>query len=311
MNLRSRFCFLFSLLSAFLLPLTGCKKKQFVDGSTYNAADWEQRMKSPRLNETEFTQLYAQAAAAQLKGCTVRIAGPKEVVIKFDDGGELKAFLDNAWAEATKAGAVNRADVCRRYLASLTTSRIAYGREADLPDTNNIVAVIRDDLFLKQYEKLGATTTNRLVHEPLAADLHVVLAIDSPGAIAYLTEGNRKALSLDLPALRKLSLLNLRRILPEVSRRGSGPLYMLTAGGDYESSLLLSDKLWNDQSASVEGNLVAAVPSRDVLLFTGSASTEGIKQMRQTVDKIFEGGSHVISKTLLVRRNGRWEKFSN
>jgi hypothetical protein len=51
------------------------------------------------------------------------------------------------------------------------------------------------------------------------------------------------------------------------------------------------------------------VPARDVLMFTGSDSPDGLKAMRESVDKIYKEGSHVISKTLLVRRNGRWEKF--
>jgi hypothetical protein len=44
-------------------------------------------------------------------------------------------------------------------------------------------------------------------------------------------------------------------------------------------------------------------------MFTGSGSPEGLKALRESVDKVYKGGSHVISKTLLVRRNGKWEKF--
>lgn len=310
MKFLDRFRFLLFLQLAFLLPFAGCKKAQIVDATGYNVAEWERRMKSPSLSEEEFTLLYAQAAAVQLTGCTVRIPGPREVAIKLDDGGEMKAFLDNAWAEAMN-DAANRPEICRRYLASLLKSRSAHRKQAAPPDTNNIVAVIRDDLFLRQYEKMGATKTNRLVHEPLAADMHVVFAEDSEGGIVYLSEGSRQMLGLDLPALRQLSVANLRRILPKVSRHGSGPVFMLVADGNYESSLLLSDKLWDEQAQAVQGELVATVPTRDVLLFTGSSSAADIKKMRQAADKVFESGSHVISKSLLVRRNGRWEKFSN
>ena len=92
-------------------------------------------------------------------------------------------------------------------------------------------------------------------------------------------------------------------------RRGTGPVFMLVGDGNYDSSLLLLDKLWDEQAGSVRGDLVAAVPSRSVLLFTGSASPDGVGQLRKAVDEIFTTGDHVVSKALLIRRNGRWEEL--
>jgi len=84
---------------------------------------------------------------------------------------------------------------------------------------------------------------------------------------------------------------------------------MILADGNYESSLLLADKLWDGQASLVEGEIVAAVPARDVLMFTGSGSPDGLRRLRQGVDATYKQASHQISKTLLVRRKGRWEKF--
>jgi uncharacterized protein YtpQ (UPF0354 family) len=84
----------------------------------------------------------------------------------------------------------------------------------------------------------------------------------------------------------------------------------MVADGNYESSLLLAENLWDDQAKAVQGEIVAAVPSRDVLLFTGSASTEGLRELRAAVANLHANGSRAISATLIVRRNGLWEKFS-
>ena len=310
MKILVKFVLLAALPVLVLLALAGCEKAQPVDPTRYNAADWERQMKNPSLTEAEFTRLYALAAAAQLKNCTVRVTGRNEVMIKFDDGGEVKAFLDNAWAEAEK-NAADRPEICRRYLATLMTLKTGQEGKSAPPDTNSIVALVRDSSFLEQFGRMGATKTNALVFEPLAADINVVYACDREGSIAYLTEGDRTALGLDLPALRQLALTNLQRLLPPLKLDGPGPLFAVEADGNYESSLLLSDKLWNEQASAVRGDLVAAVPARDFLLFTGSSSPDGLTQLRQMVERIYANSPHVISKTLLVRRNGHWEKFSD
>jgi len=61
--------------------------------------------------------------------------------------------------------------------------------------------------------------------------------------LPLLREDDRKQLNMSWPALRQLAMTNLRRLLPEVKRHGDGPTFMLVAGGNYESSLLLADKL--------------------------------------------------------------------
>jgi len=302
---------LFVVANLAILSLSGCNRAETFDTAPFNAAQWEKQLKSPKLTEAQFTRLYAQAVAAELKNASVKITGPREVSVKLPDGTEFKSFLDNAWTEAVNAPAA-RPDICRRYLKALSASFPGMSKDSGPPDPNSIVAVIRDATFLQELKRLGATTTtNRVVSEPLAAEIHVLYASDREGGIAYLSEGDRLKLNLELPALRKLAMANLKRLLPELKRHGAGPVFLLVADGNYESSLLLAEKLWDDQASVVQGNIVAAVPTRDVLMFTGSKSSEGIQELRAAVKKIHAEGSHAISKTLLVRRNGQWEQFSD
>jgi uncharacterized protein YtpQ (UPF0354 family) len=292
------------------LVLSGCKRSETVDASQFNAPNWEEKIKRPSLTEGEFTRLYAQAAAAELKSAEVKITGGRELLIKLKDGTELKSFLDNAWNEA-KTSPTNRPEIVTRYLKALVASAPYASALAGQPDTNSIVAVIRDDLFLQQFDKFRADKINQIVSEKLAADLNVLYAIDSEGSIAYFTETNRVALNLELTALRSLAVTNLKRLVPKVSRQGQGTVFRLVADGNYESSLLLAGNLWDDQAKAVQGEIVAAVPSRDVLMFTGSASTEGLRELKAAAANLHANGSHAVSPTLIVRRNGHWEKFSD
>lgn len=118
-----------------------------------------------------------------------------------------------------------------------------------------------------------------------------------------------KELEIEPGELRSLALSNLRRILPEIQQHGDGSWYMLTAGADYTASLLLIDDVWNALSQSVEGDIVAAVPSRDVVLFTGARSKDGIDWIKRKAHEIHEGGDHVVSQTLFRRVSGQWKVF--
>ena len=66
---------------------------------------------------------------------------------------------------------------------------------------------------------------------------------------------------------------------------------MLSAGGDYVASLLLLEEVWQECKSSVDGDVIAAVPTRDVLLFTGSSSHEGIVALRKSVDRLEQTGA--------------------
>lgn len=295
-----------ALTVALQIGITGCSRQQ-VDVTNYNATQWTNSVNAPGLTDSEFVRLFALREAAEIPEYKVRITGPREITIKLPNKTELKQFLDNAWADARTT--TNRVEVCEKYLTSLKQSAKDLAGPSTPPDTNRIVAVVRDELFLRQMEQAGARSTNRIVTELLVADLHVAYGRDSERGMAYLSEGERARIGLGLPELRKLALVNLHRILDSPRRVGDGPVYMIVADGNYESSLLLADKLWENQASVVKGDLIAAVPSRDVLMFTGSDSPDGLKELRQSVEKIHKEASHVISKTLVVRRNGRWEKF--
>lgn len=148
-----------------------------------------------------------------------------------------------------------------------------------------------------------------VVHEHLAGDLWIIYALDLPEAIKTLRPETQQQLGLNMTELRTLACDNLRRILPEIARHGSGSWYCLTAGGDYVASILLLDEVWARLADSVEGDIVAGVPARDVLLFTGSRSREEIDAIKQRTREIEQTGDHVISQTLLRRVSGTWKVF--
>ena len=169
--------------------------------------------------------------------------------------------------------------------------------------------MIKDVLYLK--EILNNSTGDKVtVTEHLAGDLWIVYAFDTPEAMLTMQNKHLRELDLKTQHLRPLAIENLRRILPPVLQHGDGPVYMLTAGADYVASLMLFDDIWDEIQEAIEGDIVAAVPSRDTLLFTDSTSKEGIEELRASITRITNSGGYLVSSTMFRRTSDGWKPFS-
>jgi uncharacterized protein YtpQ (UPF0354 family) len=88
---------------------------------------------------------------------------------------------------------------------------------------------------------------------------------------------------------------------------------MITADGSYESSLLLLDDLWSkgDVPAKVDGDVVVAIPARDLLFFTGSSNPAGVARLRELAAKYVKQASYRLTAALFVYRDGRFTRFDS
>ncbi|HKD89325.1 MAG TPA: hypothetical protein VKB62_12410 [Streptosporangiaceae bacterium] len=155
----------------------------------------------------------------------------------------------------------------------------------------------------------------RPIAEKLVAELNVMYAFDLPGHFEYLSEQHCQDLGLDPASLRKLSVQNLtrRRSKPEILRP-SDAVTMFRLDGDLETSLLLVDHVWPQAARAIAGEIVAGVPSRDVLAITGTGITGGIETLRWAVDRVWKRPTNpklILTRSLLLRRNDAWQVFES
>ena len=310
-TLTGRVLFLAFVMSI-LSSLFGCNRHEAIPAAPtpaiFDAAAWEREITNSSLAPVEFTQLFASLAAAELKDAKVEVTGLLKISISPMNGTAWDFNLGNVWADATN-NPTKRADMCRFYLKSMSGIAKQDAHLTGNSETNSVVPTIKDDQFLSQFPKDAAD--KGIVVEKMVADLNIVYATDRAGVIAFLMEKDRKRYNLELSDLRKLAVKNLKQVLQPIQLRKYGVIYAVTTGDGYSSSILLLDDFWDRNTNSVEGEIVAVVPARDGILFTGSNSPEGIKQLRQMAEKIYAHGDHIVSKTLLVRRGDHWEPFKN
>jgi uncharacterized protein YtpQ (UPF0354 family) len=241
---------------------------------------------------------------AQFPAATMTQNGPMRFRVEIPGRQEINVNLENLFRSSESSSPEERTALVQRYFD--TVSGAAQKNEEPL-SRGQIVPAIKDQLF---FDEMGDKA--KLVREHLAADLWISYVIDLPTRMMSLMEPQLEQLEqlgLARADLRELAIENLRAILPGVSKHGDGSWFLITAG-DYTASVLLLDKVWAQLESEVTGDLVAAVPTRDVLLVTGSGSAEGITAVRAKALELEQTGSYAVSQTLLRRRNGIWESFS-
>jgi uncharacterized protein YtpQ (UPF0354 family) len=261
---------------------------------------------APKTPEQKFSEGYARSVERNLPGFSARVVGPLEVRIRRPDGQEVTAFLDNAFKE----WAVARGDAEPVY-AAYRNALASHTLEKPAPlEAAQILPVVKDRQFLNNVRPVAEGAASKVpVHEALNDELFVFYVQDTPTSMRYLHEDELTAVGFNAEVRRAKALENLRSQLPEVSLRGGNGIYMLTAGGIYEASLLLSDRIWTNENLRVHGELIVAVPSRDLVVITGSEDAENLKKVREIVKETSAAGSYLISERLFVRREGGWVIF--
>ena len=259
---------------------------------------WQASIQQAEITGAEFTYCVAMAIREAIPHANVNVDKPLKITVELDTGHSL-CNLDNAWLECATEPEI-RIDVVMRHVEALKTAFAAgAGHHLDLKD---IVPIVKDKTWIDEVTGQGM----QVYREQLAADLFVTYAVDGSNQLRFVDQHEFAAFDLPVEEIRKHALSNLVARLPKVERLGQGPLYMLAAGGTFESSLLLLSSIWGEQAKAVDGRVVVAVPSRELLLFTGENAHEAVQQMRSIVADIQADGNYLISETILVRDQDRW-----
>lgn len=261
------------------------------------------------LSTQEFTQLFANKLQAQLPVTEANITDALRITCKYGDGQEGTLFLDNAYSHYVKYPR-EFAEVLRVYIQSFEETTTA---EKEDIDASRIVPVIKDKAWLEEIRaNVPEDKQDNMpggVREDLNDALLIIYAEDTPSNINYFTQKDFAKLDIPAAQIRALAVPNLRRLLPKPEVHWNEHTGMITAGGDYEASLMLFDELW-DSLKKADAEIVAAIPARDLLLFTYSNDAAGIAQLREMTDKFYNEASYYLTDKLFVYRSGKFEVFA-
>jgi uncharacterized protein YtpQ (UPF0354 family) len=259
------------------------------------------------LSADQFTQIFAKKLKQTQPAIDLTVKGDLLLIIKDADGKETTTYLDNAYSQyLLDPTAVD--EVLKTYVASCVETT---GKSAPL-DRTRIVPIIKDRNWIAEIKESvkqrGSKQVPENVYEDFNGDLVILYAEDTPTSVSYFAPKSLEEIGISRKQLRTLSVANLTRLIPK-PQVDTGPLVsMITVGGNYEASLLLFDDLWANLSKA-DGEIVVAVPARDLLMFTGSRNQPGLTKLRKLAAKYVKESPYHLTDKLFVYRNGHFARF--
>ncbi|WP_224245604.1 DUF1444 family protein [Hyalangium gracile] len=299
----SQYGYLLLVIGA-MATMIACQKNAKTDGSKLPERLAE-KLSDPELEPGAFTNLCAEALKTLDPQATVSVVGPFQVAMN-SQGVDLVAGFENPWRAAPAAR------------AEAVWAQVLGVREASKAMAGQVVGELREIVPLVRGEvdaavQLIKAGKSKQVAYPLTADLWVLYAFNKPTQFLPVMDEDLRRLDLDRAQVRATALENLRQFIPGFERKGGKGTWMLilpNTGGNFEASLLLLDEIWDDLEKETQGEVVAAVPARDLLFVTDSQNAAGVSKVSALAADAYAKGDHPVSKQVLVRRSGEWKPWA-
>jgi uncharacterized protein YtpQ (UPF0354 family) len=253
-----------------------------------------------------FTAQFARALQAAMPSAKVSIVRDLQIDVKRPDGSSATVSLANNYKDYIPDPKWFDA-VIKAYAAALAKPLPA--KLSANVDHTRIVPVIKDRAWFTdlqaRFKKQDAS--QQPVFDDFNSELVVVYAEDSDQKTRYLSSS--EITGFERGKLRALAIDNLMALMPRIEMRQLAEgAFMITSHADYGASLILVDSIWSDGQIKVNGEIVVAVPAKDVILVTGSRDRANLKAMRGAA-RDFAKGSGGLIDTFFVYRKGRFVTF--
>lgn len=273
------------------------------------AALWQQSFADQLLSEAEFVERYIEVTKRQVPGIKAEKKGRLEIYFENSDGEERVSYLDNAYI-SYKNNPELLNEIIEQYSGSL--KQMFQLNEMEFSKAQ-IFPVIKDRKYVKQVgamikEKSGDTAFP-FYYEKLNEELYVLYAFDTETSIRFISQEDIDKLGLKNEELRELAKDNLHGSVKLQLQGSPDSVSMLIADGTYEASFILYENMWNKNQFPVKGDIVVYIPSRDLVLITGSEDVEGLKKVRSIVYDPKHEWSHMVSEKGFIRKDNTWEVF--
>jgi len=259
------------------------------------------------LSPRAFTEEIANAIRTAVPSAKVWIERELEVEIRYSNGQSVLAELTTSY-NVYRNEPERLKGIIDLHIERLKTDE--YAKSQIKLDHSKIVPVVKNRKWLEDAErriKAAGIRQTQLVDD-FVDDLVVAYAEDTDKIFRYIARHEYKG---RWENLRALALENLKRVTPKIQIHAlTKDLTGVSAGDDYTSSLLVVNGLWSSpERFKVKGDVVAAIPSRELILVTGTENGK-VNEFRRYVANVYAKGQFPLSQTLLVYRNNRFTKFT-
>jgi uncharacterized protein YtpQ (UPF0354 family) len=265
---------------------------------------------APGISPARFTALYADILRRERPELVALVEAPLVVRVEVGPGMEHRWYLTHVWYEFMRAHPDRKKAVLNYYMdnAQLMMTESGPAQAPTGPETvDAVVPLIKSGGHVRVIE--DDVRGRSLLTVPLAADMHIVYARDVGSGYQFLYAHNLDEMGITLDRLQVVSLDNLRRDLGVVNRYGGRDIRTLTVSGGLGSSVILLSEQVEAMEREVSGALVAGIPSRERVVYTGSGLSKGMREIAGAVRYRYLESTYEVSSALIIYRGGRWEAY--
>lgn len=181
---------------------------------------------------------------------------------------------------------------------------------SNTPNTTQIVPILKGTgSHATRGEPFALSADDSPVLRPFAADIVIAYAFNLPDRLVYMNRRQLAETGMSEAQLHTLAVGNLPSHISDLTFRDlDNGLFAVSCGGVLEASLLLLDALWEKFAPRLPGMPLATVPARDLLFVTGSKNPGSMQKMAKCSRVELAQPELEISRAVLSRAGGRWEK---
>lgn len=257
-------------------------------------------------SRARFTDIYAEAARQAMQAVKVQTIGELEVRVQFPDGRTATFYLDNAYEMYLQAP--ERRDAI---IAFYVERGLKDATDDDRKiDATRVIPIIRGraSIMIAHAER-NPKSPDAVLFEHLGADLFIIYGENLQQALSFFSARHFEKSGIPRSEVRALAIVNFRRSIGTIEYRDYGGVYMLVADGANEVSLLMLPEVWTKRNMNVDGDFVVAIPTRDLLVVTGSIDADGVRRVRARAARGYADGPYSISPRLYRFRDGKLTAF--
>lgn len=254
----------------------------------------------PQSREETLRLLY-DALKASAPDADLRLNEGDQSIETYINGEKtLTSYVDNLFItlQATPDSA-ERQDTLNQFVHSFKATLAEMSAPGTIAAPEQVMPVVRSIAMQSALAESDAPM------RPFVGDLLVYWVVDQPESISSLTNSMADMMELSPVALANLGQENLIARLPDLHAQPMDyGLTMLLLDGNYESSFLLLDTLWNDLAQQF-GQVVVAVPARDLLIYADGDNTDAVASLRDIAER--SDFSYPLTRNLLVWTTKGWQ----
>ncbi len=260
-----------------------------------------------KASAVKYVELFIERLGVRRPDLLVTKTGKFEISII--EGGSRKhtVSLHNAYSEFEELEDSLEFAVDRRVAAFI--EQMEEDSLIDKMNPENILPIVRSHNYVQHlvsaYEDQSAECD--LLFDEICHPFFQMFCHLQNDNMTLLTSTHLSAMNVVDPL--ELSIKNLRQKLPSAKSlplRDTDDVYLIAAGGTFESSFLLDPDFWGRASGDVGNKILAIAPTRNTVWFSGTDTPKMRAYLSNAARHLLDEGPYPLAANLLTRSDGKW-----